>query len=195
MKRTVTGFCLAAAFGCIATLSAQTSTTPTTAGQPGATAHTSRDVTITGCLSKGADGKFMLTNALVDNPSTTTTGTSTTTTGTTTATTTTGTTTTTTTSGATSPGAAMSWMLAGGSDLDKHVGHKIQVTGRTNWDNSMDRSRTPTSSASAAGTTTGTTGTSGTTATASTEEQKKDMRTDQPRLDVQSVKMIAASCS
>jgi hypothetical protein len=195
MKRTAIGFCLAAAFGCIATLGAQTSTTPTPAGQPAAAADKARDVTITGCLSKAVDGKYMLTNAMMESPSAaTTTGTSTTTTGTTTAATTTGTTTSTTsTSGATSP-AATSWMLAGGSDLDKHVGHKIQVTGKTSWD-SMDRNRTPASTTGTAGTTAGTTGTSGTTATASTEEQKKEMRAEQPRLDVQSVKMIAPSCS
>ena len=146
MKRTATGFCLAAAFGCIATLGAQTSTTPTTAGQPAATADKARDVTITGCLSKGADGKFMLTNAMMDKsigrhdhrhvndddrhhdcgdhnghddehdhaPR------------------------------ARRAPPRTSWMLAGGSDLDKHVGHKIQVTGKTSWD-SMDTSRTPAS--------------------------------------------------
>ena len=27
--------------------------------------------------------------------------------------------------------AAYVWTLAGGTDLDKHVGHKIQVTGKT----------------------------------------------------------------
>ena len=36
----------------------------------------------------------------------------------------------------------MTWALAGGSDLDKHVGHKIQVTGKTAWD-SMDHGKTP----------------------------------------------------
>jgi hypothetical protein len=85
-------------------------------------------------------------------------------------------------------------MLAGGTDLDKHVGHKIQVTGRTAWDAAMDRSRTPNPTSTTTGTTAGTVGTSGATTTATTEE-RKDGRTDQPRLDVQSVKMIAPSCS
>jgi hypothetical protein len=199
MKRTVTGFCVAAAFGCIATLGAQTSTTSTTAGQRAPMADKAKDVTVTGCLAKAADGKFTLTNARVDNPagdpSSTTAGTSTTTAGTTTAGTTAGTTasTTTSTEGA-NRAAAIAFMLAGGSDLEKHVGHKIQVTGRTEWNNPMDRSRTPETSTSAAGTTAGTVGTTGTTTTAATEE-RKDMRVDQPRLDVQSIKMISPSCS
>ena len=202
MKHVATGFCIAATLGCIATLGAQTSTTPTTAGQRAPMADKARDVTITGCLSKGADGRFMLTNARVDNPAgntSTTTGT----TGTSTsspATTAPGTTTATGTTAANA--AAMSWALMGGADLDKHVGHKIQVTGSTAWDSTMDRSRTPdTTSAAAgttagtAGTTAGTTGTSGTTTTATVEEARKAMRADQPRLDVQTVKMIAPSCS
>ena len=36
---------------------------------------------------------------------------------------------------------AMSWMLTGNDDLQKHVGHKIQVTGKTTWDSSMDHNR------------------------------------------------------
>jgi hypothetical protein len=194
MKRTVKGLCVAAAFGCVATIGAQTPTTSTTAGQRTPMDDKARDVTITGCLSKAADGKFTLTNASMDNPATSS-GTSTTTAGTTTAGTTAGTTTgaTASTAGAMNQ-AATSWVLAGGSDLEKHVGHKIQVTGRTGWDNAMDRSRTPDPTTAAAGTTAGTTGTSGTTTTAATAE-RKDMRADQPRLDVQSIKMIAPSCS
>ena len=190
MKRTATGFCVAVAFGCIATLGAQT---PPPAGQRTPMADKARDVTITGCLSKSADGKYTLTNARVDNPmsgSTATTGTA----GTT-GTATTGTTTTSVpTASATNQDPAMSWMLAGGTDLDKHVGHKIQVTGRTAWD-AMDHSRKQDTTASAAGTTSSTVGTSGTTTTAATEEQRKDMNADQPRLDVQSIKMVAPSCS
>jgi len=196
MKRIATSFCVAAAFGCIATLGAQTSTTSTTTGTPAA--DKARDVTITGCLSKGADGKYMLTNARMDNPMadrSATTTTSTTTAGTTTAGTTGTTAGTTSTPGAMNHDAAMSWMLAGGSDLDKHVGHKIQVTGRTSWENPMDHGRTPDTTTSTTATTAGTVGTSGSTTTTATEEQRKDMRADQPRLDVQTVKMIAASCS
>jgi hypothetical protein len=185
MKRTVTGLCVAAAFGCIATLGAQTTPTSTTAGQRAPMADKAKDVTITGCLAKSPDGKFTLTNAKIDNPTSTpaTGSTSTTTAGTPPAGTTANTT----------PSTATAWMLAGGTDLDKHVGHKIQVTGRTAWDAAMERNRTdPTTSTT--GTTAGTVGTSGATTTATTEE-RKDGHTDQPRLDVQSVKMIAPSCS
>ena len=199
MKRVATGFCVAATLGCIATLGAQTSTTPTTTAQRAPMTDKARDVTITGCLNKGADGKYMLTNARVDNPmgTSTTTGT----TGTTSAPTTTPGTT--TAAGTAANAAAMAWALMGGTDLEKHVGHKIQVTGRTAWNNTMDHSRTPDTSTAGAGTTTsttagtaaGATGTSGTTTTATVEELRKDMRADQPRLDVQTVKMIAPSCS
>jgi hypothetical protein len=185
MKRTVTGFCVAAAFGCIATLGAQTPPTSTTAGQRAPMADKAKDVTITGCLAKTPDGKFTLTNAKLDNPTSSSSAGST-------STTTAGTTGTTANATQTAASAA-TWMLAG-TDLDKHVGHKIQVTGRTAWDAAMDHSRTP-DPTSTTGTTAGGVGTSGTTTTATTEDQKKDGHGDQPRLDVQSVKMIAPSCS
>ena len=189
MKRVATGFCVAAAFGCIATLGAQTPTPAAPAAPRAPMTDKARDVTITGCLSKGADGKYMLQNARVDSP--TTTGTSGTTAATPPATTgAPGATTTTAASNA----AAMSWALTGGTDLDKHVGHKIQVTGRTGWDGPMDHAKGPDTPA-AAGTAAGTVGTSGTTSTAATEDQRKDAHADQPKLDVQSVKMIAPSCS
>jgi len=194
MKRVATGFCVAATLACVATLGAQTSTTPTTTPQRAPMTDKAHDVSVTGCLSKSADGKFMLTNARVDNPA----GATSTTTGTTgtTPTSTPGTTTTTAANAA-----AMSWALMGGSDLDKHVGHKIQVTGKTAWDSTM-AGRTPDSTSAAAGTTpppaagtaAGTTGTSGTSSTAAAEAARKDTGAE-PRLDVQSVKMIAASCS
>jgi hypothetical protein len=91
----------------------------------------------------------------------------------------------------------MSWMLMGGNDLDKHVGHKIQVTGKTSWDSSM--SHTSTASAAGVGTTAAQpdpTTTAGTTGTL--EEQRKgdhDAHGMQPRIDVQSIKMISTSCS
>jgi hypothetical protein len=187
MNRTVSGLCLAAALGLATTLGAQSTTT--TPGQPAATTA-DREVTMTGCLSKSAAGGFMLNNAHIDpTPSSTTTtagSTSTTTAGG--ATTTAGATTSTTTAGATgttggnpanSP--AMSWMLSGDSDLEKHLGHKIQVTGKTSWKGPMDQGRASTTTA-----TTSTTTASTTTAGAAS---------DQPRLDVKSIKMVSATCS
>jgi hypothetical protein len=178
MTRMATGLCVAAALS-VATLGAQTPAPTTTERSDAA-----KEITLTGCLSKGADGKYMLTNAKLDNPSTATTGTS-------------GTTTPPTSTPATTAGSmntAASWTLSGGTDLDKHVGHKIQVTGKAAMDATMDH-RTPDSTAAAAGSAAaGTVGTSGSTATAA-EEQRKETKDTAPRLDVSSVKMVAATCS
>lgn len=170
MSRISTGLGFAAAIGLAATLSAQSpTTTASTAGKD-------HDVTVTGCLSKASAG-FMLTNAHVDpNASSTTTtasGTSTTTGGTNPTAGTTG------TSGA-AAAAAMTWMVSGDNDLEKHVGHKIQVTGKTSWD---EHSR---SSATTAAPPASSTSTTGSTTTSSNAE---------PRLDVKSIKMVSTSCS
>jgi len=202
MKRTATGLGVAAAIACAVTLGAQTSTTP--AGQrTSSTTDKSHDVTVTGCLARDTGGGFMLNNARMDDGTSSTTTTSgTTTAGTTGATTTSGTNASATKSNA----PAMSWMLSGGNDLDKHVGHKIQVTGKTTFDASMNH--TSTASAAGAGTTaaspdptttaggaTGTTaGAAGTTGTLE-EQRSRDGHGTQPRLDVQSIKMISTSCS
>lgn len=183
INRTATGLCCAAALGLAATLSAQAPATTTS--QPGSS--TDKEVTISGCLAKGASG-FTLNNARIEpnaSSSTTTAGsTSTTASGTTTtgSATTTGGSGTTGTTGAMAAGSspAMTWMLSGDSDLDKHVGHKIQVTGKTTWDASMAPSATST------------TGGSTTTATSSTTTAGS---ANQPRLDVKSIKMVSASCS
>jgi len=173
MTRLATGLCVAAALSCA--LNAQTPSTSTSAGQR-TSADNAREVTITGCLSKGADGKYILTNAKLDNPAGATAGTS----GSTTPTpaTTPGTST-----GAAASNMATSWALSGGTDLDKHVGHKIQVTGKTTWDPAMSHtsaaSPDPTSTAGGAATTAGTSGSRGM----------------QPHLDVQSIKMVSTSCS
>src|SRR5438874_9494388 len=149
MKRTATALCFAAAFG-FATLGAQTTTTP----QRTTNEKSTHDVTITGCLAKDASGSFVLNNAHVDTDmSSSTTGAGATTTAGTTGATTTGSPTSTNPSGSNmSNTPAMTWMLMGG-DLDKHVGHKVQVTGKTSWDSSMSHGSTSTASAAGAGTT------------------------------------------
>jgi hypothetical protein len=173
MRRIPAGLGVAAAIGLVATLSAQS---PTTSGAM--TGDKDHDVTVTGCLSKASSG-FMLTNARVDaNASSTTTAAGSTTTAGTTGSTSTTTAGAAGTAGAASP--AMTWMLSGDNDLDKHVGHKISVTGKTSWDASMDHARSAT--ANPPSTTTGaTTTTSGAGA--------------EPKLDVKSIKMISTSCS
>ena len=183
MKRIASGFCVAAALS-VATLGAQTPTTSSSAS----TADNKGEITVTGCLSKGADGKFVLNNAKIDSPAGATAGTS----GSTTPSPTAG------TSTASSPSAnpAAAWTLTGGTDLDKHVGHKIQVTGKAAMDNSSASSRTPDPAGSTAGAAgAATVGTSGSTATAAAEEQRNKSATAAPALNVTSVKMVAATCS
>ena len=190
MKRTATALGFAAAVACAVTLGAQTSTT--TAQRPSSTTDKSHDVTVTGCLAKDTSGSgFMLNDAKMDNGAS-----STTTAGTTGATTTTG-----TNANAMSNAPAMSWTLSGGNDLDKHVGHKIQVTGKTTWDSSMNHTSSAaspagagTTAASPDPTTTAGGATAGTTGTRE-DQRSREGRGMQPRLDVQSIKMISTSCS
>jgi len=190
--KTAAGVCVATAFALMATVGAQTPTS-TTAGQSNPGNKSEHDVTLTGCLARGGNGGYMLNNARMDSSTSSTTTAGATTTG---ATTTAGGTTTTTAQSATStkggaPNApAMTWSLAGGTDLDKHVGHKVQVTGKTSWDTSMDHARTPEPGATS---TTGATRPAAGGAT-STESGRRGQR-DEPRVDVQSVKMISSSCS
>lgn len=199
MTRRITGLCVASVCSCVISLGAQSSTSSATVQRSGADAA-GHDVTVTGCVSKAADGRFMLTNATVEPMGmASTAGTSGTTSGGTTAGSTAGTATAGATvsrpgSGSTAAADTMSWMLSGGSDLDKHVGHKIQVTGRTTWDSSMNRSM---SSGTTAGTTTGTTGTTagGSTAGATTAGSASSTMANHPMVDVKTVKMISSSCS
>src|SRR4051812_25397781 len=205
MTRIGTGFCVAAMLGCVVTVGAQTPTS--TDQRSGATAQ-SGDISVTGCVAKAADGSYTLTNARMDNEASSTTasgsGSSTTATSGTTAGTsgTTGSTAGTTGTASSSPSAsgamnsASTWVLSGGSDLEKHVGHKVQVTGRS--------AASSASSASSGGTASTTTATSGTTAgstagsaTGTTGEASPSSSSSasQRRLDVQSVKMISSSCS
>jgi hypothetical protein len=209
MTRTATGLCLAAAFGFVASLGAQTTgTTDQSQRSHESMSRSSDEMMITGCLEKGADGNYILTNAHMDNtPSASSGATSTGTTGTTSSATPPPSTTGSTMSEGTASGTT--WQLSGGKDLDKHVGHKIQVTGREA--SSSSRKDDSASSGSTTGTTAGTTattattgttaGTSGTTAgsmtgtTGETQEHAGSSMTAAHKLDVKSVKMISTSCS
>jgi len=167
----MTALSIAAAFGfAAATLAAQTTTSTATTQRMND--KSGNEVTVTGCLARGADGKFTLNDARQDKSTTTTAGSTTTgTTG--------------TESAAGGRERAMTWRLEGGSDLERHVGHKIQVTGHTDWKES-DRtgSNPPTSTA-----------TTGTTAGAEQRDRRTTTDMNQPKLDVTSVKMISSSCS
>jgi len=183
MTRTATGLGIAAALGFAVATGAQppTTTTPTTTSPQTTTSRSDKDheISVTGCLARAGDGTFMLNNAhmanSMDKPTASTTTGATTTTGTTGSSTVGATAaepatpeTTTDRAGAMSKGAAMSWKLEGGKDLERHVGHTIQVTGRTDWN---EHAAAATSS-------------SATTTTSSSGA----------RLDVSSIKMVSASC-
>jgi hypothetical protein len=186
MTRLMTGLGVAAALGLAATLSAQTATS--SASQP--TTTDKNEVMVTGCLERGAGGNYTLINAKMDNDrpgasggGATTTGT----TGTTATTTTSGTTG--TTAGAMAATAGSTWTLEGGSDLDKHVGHKVQVTGKE-----VSSSKDEASAATTTGSATSTTATTGTTGSASAQRHSASEHAGRT-LDVKSVKMISSSCS
>jgi hypothetical protein len=169
MKRTAIGTCIAAVLGFAVSISAQAPQTPPSpqTQRPMSSDRSSKDLNVTGCLSKTADGSFTLNNASITDPSSPTAGT-TGTAGSATA----GTTGTTPTApGGSSSTSGSTYALSGSSsDLEKHVGHKIQVTGK----------EAPPSA-------TGTSGSTSATASPTMSPSKK--------LDVSTVKMIAASCS
>ena len=190
MTRTVWGMCIAGAFAFAVSVGAQSTTTDQRSRMSESAAG--HAVTVTGCLTKSADGSFMLTNARMDNAmgdhsETTTAGAATTTAGTAATSTTAGTTGTTpapaNTAESVAASKAMSWVLKGGNDLDKHVGHKIQVSGRTSYDATAS-SPSPK----------GTAGTATTTAGAETTTGESKSAAGEPSLDVQSIKMVASSC-
>ena len=205
MKRTVTGLCVAVVLSFATAVFAQQTTTPqpATGTNPQTSAASSPgNITLTGCLQRGDDGNFSLTNVQMDSASTAGSAP----TGTSGATATAGATA--TTPGATSAapgatatagantGAAMNWNLRGGTDLEKHVGHRIAVTGRSAMGAaSTSATAGATAPGATAGTSTGATGgaatgvTGGATATAGSKPMAS-ART----LEVQSIKMISANC-
>jgi hypothetical protein len=153
MQRTTAGLCVAAVLGLGVAVGAQSSATAPTPGQRStasqrAASDKEHEVNVTGCVARAADGKFTLTNARVEPMSSASTTTGSSSTATTTGTTgTTGATTTATEpsgSGTRPEAGTMTFLLSGGSDLDKHVGHRVQVTGRTSSDWSKEQS-SPTS--------------------------------------------------
>jgi hypothetical protein len=182
MTCTETALSLAAAFGLAATLGAQTTTSQPTTSMP------DRDtIAVTGCLQRDARGAYTLANARIDpaapaaTTGATTAPTATTTTGAT-GTTTTGTTTATTaksTAGPVASAALSTWRLGAipaDLNLDRHIGHKVQITGK----------ETLSTAGSASATTATSTVTTGTTGTPESVVARK--------LDVKSLKMISATC-
>jgi hypothetical protein len=184
MHRVAIGLCLATALGVSLaaqagnppagqqppSTTAQPATPPATppAQPPSSAAASAGEMTLTGCLQKGAEGNFTLTNVQADAKSGSGGGAAPT-----------------GTAGATTPGAASSaapagatstWSLKGGSDLANHVGHRIAVTGKA------------AAASAASGSTPG--ATTAPPATTTAGSSSSSMRT----LEVASVKMIAATC-
>jgi hypothetical protein len=200
MTHRIAGLCVAAAVGFAASLAAQNPTSTTATQGTVISDKAGHDVTVTGCVAKAADGGFMLTNAMIEPaaPAATTGATGTTSTGATTAGTGTAATASTTTPAvAGAMNTAMTWTLAGGTDLDKHLGHKIQVMGRTAWDPSKPAPAAPASAATTgttgATTATGTPTAAGTT-TAGVTAAESTTIVNRPSVDVRTVKMLSASC-
>lgn len=182
MHRVAIGLCLATALGVSLAAQAgnppagqqppattQPATPPATppAQPPSSAASSPGEMTLTGCLQKGAEGNFTLTNVQADAKSGS------------------GAAAPTGTAGATTPGAASSaapagatstWSLKGGTDLANHVGHRIAVTGKA------------AAASAASGSTPG--ATTAPPATTTAGSSSSSMRT----LEVASVKMIAATC-
>jgi hypothetical protein len=190
MKRAAFGLCMATAFA--ASLAAQapqapqtqppaTTPAPQSASPAQTTTGAAGDITITGCLQKGADGAFTLNNVQQDATATGT-------------------------SGAAAPGATAgagaaasagaasaagaTWALKGG-DLANHVGHRIAVTGKRAM-----------ASASGATSTSGAAGAAGATSAdpsaagrpAATAGSSSSNMGNARTLEVASVKMVAATC-
>jgi hypothetical protein len=188
MLKKRTGLGLAIALGGAVSLSAQSATT--TAPQS-PTASDANELNIVGCVSKSADGGFVLTNARVEPATPGTAGAAATTTsgGGTTTTGTSGSAATRPTEPAGSGTSGMTtWALKGGSDLEKHIGHKVQVTGRAE----AHQSNAPASTSSSATSPSSATGRTGATGSASATDVSDEAHTR--ALDVQSIKMLATRC-
>ena len=174
MTQTISGLCAAGVIACAISIAAQAPSSATTTQRTTVDAA-QHDITVTGCVAKSADGQFTLTNVVVE-PKASTAGTGTTGTAPETAATSP------TIIGTTIASAPTLWMLSGGTDLDKHVGHKIQVMGRTAW--------TPTM----AGKPISGTGTTGTTGAATAGATTARTTTSGPSVDVRTIKMLTVSC-
>jgi hypothetical protein len=201
MKRAVSGMFTAGALTFATSVGAQ-SGTPRTASQP--VLGGDKTVAVTGCLARNADGGYLLNNARVDavGPTSATTAGAAATAGGSTSATASGTSAT-VGSTATPPDATggeatpdlTSWMLQGGTDLAKHVGHKIQAIGNSSWEAPKNRAGVPaTGTGSPATGTATTTGAASPTTTGTTGTVDNGMSAH-PRLDVQSIKVVSQSCS
>jgi hypothetical protein len=193
MKRTFGALCLSTALALGATASAQQPGANQPARNDGVTTPADYEqtntknpaaegsITLTGCVDRANDGTYELKNARNESAATGGAASASTPTGTSgTATGTTGTTGTNST-GATGNGMPSTWVLKSTTDLAPHVGHQVQITGRTS-SSSTTASNTPDATTSSQTTTT-------------TSAKMKDAGQKVSSVDVQSVRMISSSCS
>jgi hypothetical protein len=128
-------------------------------------------MTLTGCIAKGADGMFTLTNVQADSSASTPSATGTA-----------GAAGAAPSSAAGAAGASATWNLRG-SDLATHVGHRVQVTGK------------PAAAASTSGATSGAPGaTTATNPDAASRSAAGSSASSARTLEVSAVKMVAATC-
>jgi hypothetical protein len=157
-----TWFGLAITLGFAVSVTAQSTTTTPKPSTP-SSRSIENELNVVGCVSKTEDGRFTLTNARVEPAASATAKGSRP-----------------TEPAGSGPSGMTTWALEGGADLERHVGHEIQVTGRAQTRQSAASKPSSTATPSA----TGTTG-----STAAPDEGHA--RT----LEVQSIKMIATKCS
>lgn len=191
MMRTVSTFCVAAAFACAFAVNAQEPTTKTKqAGKSPAAAKKTgeaRTLTLTGCLQQGSDANtYTLTNVAVDMRTTAAGSQGTTGSG---------------TSGAaagsrptprtatTSGSAKPTWTLAPerNVDLAAHLGHRVQVTGTTSGDTRDETMKSETKSAGTAKTSAG--------ETKSEQTAKGELTMSAQKLTVTTIKHISDTCA
>lgn len=172
MKHTTSTLCVAVACAIGVSVGAQSRTAaPPNTSQPAATERETGEITVSGCLRRGDDGKFVVANVDQDDR------------------------------GINQPGATdkpgnaptapppskvvKNWWLEGGAALDKHVGHRIQVTGTVATDQT---DAPPSMSSGADAAARGTAGASG------TMGDVKDSAHGAGRLNVKAVKPLTGGC-
>lgn len=175
MTRTLSGLCVAAAFGFVAVVGAQ-DRAATEQRSGASTSANDKEITLTGCLMRGTDGKYALRNAMMANAATTTTAGASSTTASQGSANATGT-----------SGTASNWILENkDQELSSHVGEKVEVKGKM-----MAAAST---AAGAAGTST-TTASGAAGAATTTGSAARSAESAGERLDVESVKTVSSSCS
>ena len=184
MKRRTAVFCAGSVIAVGLSVAAHASPQTRATDQPTPTeeSRTTGDIAVTGCLQRGIDGQYVVANVDVAdagaNPAAAAAG------------------------AATDPLPAgkviKNWWLEGQSDLDEHVGQRVQVVGRdaTN-DPQADEASTGARATAMRGTTREATptGTAGTPDASEKAEAPESSHSSAGRLEVKTVKALGSGCS